>query len=118
MRSILIVDDEEGIRDILAAFLKESGYRVHAVDNGREALDFLENFRDIDLIVSDIRMPVMGGNALAKHVRSMSPDLAIIGITGSNWDFDPGLFDMILEKPFRLKVLADAIEQVLGQMRN
>lgn len=114
MKSILIVDDEGGIQEILAAFLKESGYQVHVVGNGKEALDYIQKVQDIDLIVSDIRMPVMGGNDLAKRVRSMKPDLPIIGITGSNWDFDPKLFDIVLEKPFNLKDLADAVARVVG----
>jgi len=113
MERILIVDDEPGIREILATFLNESGYLTYVVNNGKEALEYIEEGHDIKLIISDILMPVMSGNVLAEHIRSSNRDLPIIGITGSNWDFDRDLFDMILEKPFSLKSLVESVAKFL-----
>lgn len=112
---ILIVEDEPGIREILATFLKENGYSVHVSDNGKEAIEYIEKVHDIDLIISDLLMPVMGGNEMAKHIRSLNINVNIIGITGSNWDFDAELFDTMLEKPFHLEALADAVSRFLGK---
>lgn len=115
MGLILIVDDEPGIRDILSTFLGESGYSTKVVTNGKEALEFLENGHDLDLVITDIRMPVTSGNELAKHIRSsQNATLPVIGITGSNWDFDAKLFDTILEKPFKLTDLVSEIARLLG----
>jgi len=114
MGRILVVENEADIREILVAFLNESGYKAHVVENGRDALKYIKKFRDIDLIISDIRMPVMGGNDLARNIRSLNSRLAIIGITGSHWECEPDLFDTILDKPFHLIELAEAVARVLG----
>jgi two-component system response regulator AtoC len=76
-RSVLIVDDEEPMRHLLAVFLRERGYEVRAAANGEEALRELAA-RDHDLVLSDLRMPRMDGLALLAEVRRLHPDVTFI----------------------------------------
>lgn len=66
---VLVVDDEAPIRDILGFYLKRSGYKVLTAGNGGEALEEMGRLRP-DLIISDLRMPVMPGDELCKRVKS------------------------------------------------
>lgn len=80
---LLLVDDEPGIVEVLQALLEESGYMVDAAGNGVEALKLIQA-NSYDLIISDLCMPDIGGEALYEEVRKLSPALArrIIFITG------------------------------------
>jgi len=76
-RNVLIVDDEESMRHLLAVILKERGYEVRAVANGEDALKELAA-RDYDLVLSDVRMPRMDGLALLQKALEGQPDLTFI----------------------------------------
>ena len=78
---ILIVDDETSICLLLKEFLEQFGYYVDTASNGSEAMDIVEGGA-YDLVVSDIRMPVMDGMELLKRVKSYDPDIEVIMITG------------------------------------
>ncbi|MEW6234338.1 MAG: response regulator [Candidatus Omnitrophota bacterium] len=80
--TILIVDDEEMIRDLLVDMLTESGnYRIFTAVNGKEALDIA--FREeVDLVLTDLRMPVMGGMELLAELRKRQPEIAVVILTG------------------------------------
>jgi CheY-like chemotaxis protein len=67
-RTILIADDDEDIRAMLSIFLRDEGYRVLEAANGREALEVAQHARP-DLILMDLNMPVMDGNAAAEQIR-------------------------------------------------
>src|SRR4051794_7048408 len=74
MASILVVDDDSVIRELLAAVLEEeSEHQVHVAANGQEALDVLER-AEIDAVVCDVNMPVMNGIDLVRAIRS-NPEL-------------------------------------------
>ena len=79
-KRILIVDDEPSIRMVLRAHLKRSGYQVTAAENGAEAISLLrqENFH---LVVSDLKMPVVGGMEVLAHCKDTYPGLPVILIT-------------------------------------
>jgi two-component system response regulator AtoC len=76
-RNVLIVDDEESMRHLLAVILRDRGYEVRAVSNGQDALKELAA-RDYDLVLSDVRMPRMDGLALLREALRMHPDLTFI----------------------------------------
>ncbi len=78
--SILVVDDEEIIRDSLSFVLKKEGYRVQQAENGRAALEALKE-GSFDLIITDLEMPEMKGIALLEHVTSVSPETLVVIIT-------------------------------------
>lgn len=77
---ILLVEDERDVRTMLERFLA-STYQCLPAANGREALDLLKTERDVDLVVTDVRMPEMDGIQLLKAVRRLRPELPVIAIT-------------------------------------
>ncbi len=79
--SLLVVDDEQEIREMLSRHFRYLGYNVELAGNGKEALEVLASEK-IDILVSDIMMPEMNGVELLKHVRSEYPMLRPIMITG------------------------------------
>ena len=79
-KRILIVDDEPSIRMVLRAHLNRSGYQVTAAENGAEAISLLRN-DEFHLVVSDLKMPVVGGMEVLAHCQSEFPGLPVILIT-------------------------------------
>ena len=118
--TILLVEDEEGLRALNARGLASRGYTVLEAGNGVEAIDLLEKFDgQIDLVVSDVVMPEMDGPTLARELRSRNPDLKIIFVSGYAEDaFQKHLPDhgqyAFLPKPFTLKQLVAAVKETLA----
>ncbi len=79
-KRILIVDDEPSIRMVLRAHLNRSGYEVTAAENGAEAISLLRN-EDYHLVVSDLKMPIVGGMEVLAHCQGTYPGLPVILIT-------------------------------------
>ena len=80
METILIVDDEKNYLTILSAVLEDEGFEVLTALGGREALE-VHKTSDLDLIVTDMKMPGMDGIELLEHIKSVDPDLPIIMMT-------------------------------------
>jgi len=80
-KTILIVDDEDGIRDLLVEYFAAKGYNILEATDGVEALNYF-TLKQIDLIISDIRMPRMSGLQLLKAVKKININLPVILITG------------------------------------
>jgi two-component system response regulator PilR (NtrC family) len=78
--AILIVDDEEIIRESLSFVLKKEGYSVQEAENGKIALEYVKD-RSFDLIMTDIEMPEMKGIELLEHVTQLSPETLVVIIT-------------------------------------
>ena len=78
--SILVVDDEESMREFLAIMLHREGYKVTVAEDGAQALVCLNN-NSYDLIISDIQMPRLDGFKLLKHVQEHCPETVMIMIT-------------------------------------
>jgi DNA-binding NtrC family response regulator len=79
--SILVVDDELLIRDLLYDFFQQQGWTIAVAENGERALEILRT-RKIDLLLTDIKMPQMDGLALTNQVRSLYPDIPVVLMTG------------------------------------
>jgi DNA-binding NtrC family response regulator len=79
--SILIVDDELLIRDLLYDFFNGQGWDTIVADSGEKALEIIES-KDVDLVLSDIRMPGMDGLELTAELRQMHPDIPVVLMTG------------------------------------
>ena len=79
--NLLIVDDEKNIREGLGTSLEMDGYNILLAENGKEGLAQL-NSNNVDLIITDLRMPVMSGQDFLKKVISSNPGLPVIILTG------------------------------------
>ena len=79
--SILVVDDEQVLCDILMKVLSREGYQVQTVTDGTAALNYISNAR-VDIMISDIMMPGINGLELMQKVKERWPDIAVILITG------------------------------------
>jgi two-component system cell cycle sensor histidine kinase/response regulator CckA len=118
--TILLVEDEEGLRALNARGLTSRGYTVLEAGNGVEAIDVLEKSgKPVDLVVSDVVMPEMDGPTLARELRSRNPSLKIIFVSGYAEDAfqkhlpEHGQF-AFLPKPFTLKQLVAAVKETLA----
>ena len=80
METILIVDDEKNYLVVLSAVLEEEGYEVLTAQSGREALEIQET-SDLDLTLTDMKMPGMDGIMLLEHIKAKDPDLPVIMMT-------------------------------------
>jgi two-component system cell cycle sensor histidine kinase/response regulator CckA len=118
--SVLLVEDDEGVRMVNATLLRSGGYTVHEADSGVEALEVLEEFGDeIQLIVSDVVMPEMDGPTLLHEARSRYPDMRFIFVSGYAEDaFAKNLPEdqefTFLAKPFSMKDFAETVKRVLN----
>ncbi len=113
MPRILVIDDNRGIRDVLSLLLRERGYDVEAAGGGEEAIELLAVADGFDLVITDIRMPSVDGNEVARHIRgSIKSDITIVAMTGFSDEVELDLFDHLMEKPFRLNVLDKIVESL------
>jgi len=80
-RKILLADDEEGIRRVLGISLEDMGYEIRTAANGAEALEIFKEYAP-SIVLTDIKMPVMGGIELLRKIKAESPDTEVIMITG------------------------------------
>jgi signal transduction histidine kinase len=111
---ILLVDDDNAVREVTAEALRELGYRVTDVGSGGAALDLLERSR-VDLMIVDLAMPGMSGAELATRVRGRHPDLPILFVTGfADRSLLAGVDEArIVGKPFVPNELADKARAAL-----
>ncbi|MDR2306621.1 MAG: response regulator [Paucimonas sp.] len=118
MNTILIVDDEYLIADILGFALEDEGYLVEKAGNGAKALEALKAKR-VDLVITDYMMPVKNGEELAQAIRDelQLPDLPVILMSGaqaSRGHVCPGLFAAVFDKPFDMDKVVDKVRELLG----
>src|SRR4051812_13550631 len=118
---ILIVDDERSMREMLAILLRREGHDVAIAENGRRALEFL-NERAFDLVVSNARMPDLDGLQVLRHARSINPSVIAIMITAyGSPDLIKGVEELgvndYVEKPFNTEVLKFRIRKELDRRR-
>lgn len=122
MQNILIVDDEDIIRNLIRTILKEAGYNVWVARDGNEASRLLSQWA-FDLIITDIAMPEKAGTVLIQEVRTHHPAIRIIAISGA-LTAQPGIYlrmanslgaDYILAKPFLPGDLLHLVTRALSE---
>ncbi|HET9904749.1 MAG TPA: PAS domain-containing protein [Xanthobacteraceae bacterium] len=119
--TILLVEDEAGLRGLNARGLASRGYTVLEAANGIEAIELLKAQRgEIDLVVSDVVMPEMDGPTLLKEMRKINPELKMVFVSGYAEDaFEKNLPEggqfTFLAKPFTLKQLVAVVKETIGQ---
>ncbi len=117
---ILIVDDEEALRRVVVRYLSVVGHQVWEAPDGRAALDVLEKLGwQIDLVLTDIVMPNMGGRELARAIRSKRPELPVLCMSGhpdalATGD-EPWAASQIIAKPAPLELIAGRIADALSR---
>jgi two-component system cell cycle sensor histidine kinase/response regulator CckA len=118
--TILLVEDEEGLRALNARGLASRGYTVLEASNGVEAIEVLDKQGSVDLVVSDVVMPEMDGPTLLKELRRRDPDVKIIFVSGyAEEAFSKNLSSQeqyaFLAKPFTLKQLVAEVKKTLAE---
>jgi CheY-like chemotaxis protein len=118
MATILVAEDEEAIRSLLFVILKAGGHQVVAAANGVEAVALYRSSPDrFDLVITDIKMPVMDGIESTRRIKSIYPDMPIIAQSAyslpeeRNLAFAAGCFEFIT-KPIKAENLFTAIKKV------
>ena len=116
MATVLVVDDDSGVRELVVTILKTSGYDVLRAGNGLEALMVYSSYRSrIDLVLTDIDMPQMNGIELVERIRALDPAKRVLLMSGAARHDLHELEDCrLLSKPFLPDQLRDAVEGVLA----
>ena len=109
---ILVVDDEEEIREILAETLADFGYDVLTAASGGAALALLASDHNVAMVITDVRMPGISGLDLAEEVRRRWPEVKVALISGYFVPQEASL--RYLKKPFHMKELASLVRSELG----
>lgn len=114
---ILLVDDDESIRDSLSMFFEGEGIRIQTLGTAEDAIEVLKQ-QSYDVIITDYRLPGMDGLAFLKHVRTLCPDAFKILITAY------GGYEVLIaiaglgvteyiEKPFSARLIKDALSRMM-----
>ncbi|NOZ07224.1 MAG: PAS domain S-box protein [Chloroflexi bacterium] len=117
--TILVVEDEEALRELISQALSQQGYRVLLAANGQEALNVWAEYGDVtDAIIADVVMPKMGGRELYDHLQHLSPQTRFLFISGYSINgihqrflLDQGL--EFLQKPFTPAQLLERVQAIL-----
>jgi PAS domain S-box-containing protein len=118
--TLLLVEDEDALRDALASFLRKLGYTVLTADSGHDALLKAKNHgAKLNLLITDVVMPKMSGRELSQQMESLFPDLKTIYMSGYTDDslVRHGVKEAgsaFIQKPFNLESLAHKVREVIG----
>jgi two-component system cell cycle sensor histidine kinase/response regulator CckA len=116
--SVLVVDDEDLVRKFVERVLREAGYQTATASDGPEALEVAAKLESFDILVTDVMMPQMTGDELARRLRLTTPALKVLYLTG----FSDRLFkekvtlwadEAFLDKPCSVKGLLQAVSLLL-----
>jgi len=120
--SVLVVDDEEPVRKFVDRVMRDAGYSTVQASDGMEALEVASKMGPLDILVTDVMMPQMLGDELARRLRESEPELKVLYLTG----YSDRLFkervtlwadEAYLEKPCSVKGLLQAVSLLLfGQL--
>jgi two-component system cell cycle sensor histidine kinase/response regulator CckA len=112
MHSILVVDNEASVRKMVSQILRDAGYKVSTASDGKEALALAAKQTRIDVLVTDIVMPGMGGAELYAWLKSQCPDVRVIFISGymEREPIEAGF----LKKPFTPQALVEKVRDLLA----
>ncbi|QIK96139.1 response regulator [Sphingomonas sp. HDW15A] len=115
--TVLLVEDEPMVRTVAERALARHGYTILTASNGEDALEILRGGEQVDLLISDVVMPVMDGPAMVREARKIHPDMPILFMSGyaeeqlrKSIDIEHVAF---LPKPFSMQELAEAVRAVL-----
>jgi len=115
---VLVVDDEEPIRQLERRILESGGYRVIEASRALEAFALLQKDLQVDLVIADLQMPDLGGEEMARRIRRDRPEIRVLYVTGhidELMDERSTLWEgeAFLDKPFTAKALLEAVSLLL-----
>jgi CheY-like chemotaxis protein len=118
--TILVVEDEEGLRKLVREVLEQRGYRVLSAGSGEEALNVASRTGRIDLLLTDVVMPNMNGRELARVLGEERPTLPVLYLSGYTDEMVTGTGILtdgaeFLQKPFTAEMLAHKIRDILDR---
>lgn len=114
-RTVLLIDDEQMLLDVLRCMLQTLGYEVITANDGQAAIDTFDNHQSaIDLVITDMNLPVKNGAEVIAHIRAMSPDCRILVSTGYSesdalYSVDRLGVSGVLRKPYTIEALEEAL---------
>lgn len=118
-KTILIVGDEKGVRDLIVGYLSAEPYHLVEVDSARKALEFAEHIT-VDLLLTDAMLPNMKGRDLASRVCALQPAVKVLFVSGYSAEilinhgiFPPGAYS--LGKPITEKVILSKVRSILRE---
>ena len=118
MTKILVIDDEQGIRNLLDTLLRRKGYDVVLAESGRQGLELFRRERP-DVIVLDLKMPEMDGLTVLRQIQNLDPRKPVIVLTGAGTAEAEqqvralGVTEYV-EKEFSLHLLGDSLKRLLN----
>jgi PAS domain S-box-containing protein len=122
---VLVVDDEDGVRDFIERALGRQGYHVTAVSSGEEALERVRGYfaEPIDLLITDVVLPGMSGPELAAALGTSRPQMPVLYVSGYASDVTafhglPGLAAHVMAKPFGMDTLVRRVRTILDERTN
>jgi PAS domain S-box-containing protein len=121
--TILVIDDEKDVGEIIGGMLGNLGYKVTIVNSGRKAISLYKKKKRFDLVVLDMNMPLMGGKETLQRLREIDPDARVLISTGySDQSVESAnirdAVDGFLQKPYQLEELSKTVREVLERNRN
>jgi two-component system cell cycle sensor histidine kinase/response regulator CckA len=112
-KTVLVIDDEDLVRDVVARMVQDLGYTAVAATDGIVGLEIVET-QPIDAVLVDLTMPRMSGAAVVAALRARKPDVRIVLCTGYDRDrHGPVAADAYLPKPFRIEALEATLAKLL-----
>ncbi len=116
--SLLLVDDNDDVREVTALLLRDSGYAVIEASSGNAALAALDANPAIEVLIVDFSMPGMSGIELLERARAKKPEIRAVFITGyvdNTWLEGRLVNEIVVKKPFTMAQLAPAVRKALGE---
>jgi two-component system cell cycle sensor histidine kinase/response regulator CckA len=116
--TVLVVDDEEPVRKFVDRVLRDAGHQTVLASDGPEAIELAAKISPLDILVTDVMMPLMAGDELARRLRQLQPSLKVLYLTG----YADNLFkekvtlwedEAYLDKPCSIKSLLQAVSLLL-----
>ncbi len=115
MNHILVIDDEQPILAVIQQVLMRSGYEVEVASDGKEGIQKFDQGH-FDLVLTDLKMPEVDGIGVLQHIRNSARGLTpIIGFSGTPWLLKECDFDVVFPKPFQLKDLVTAVQDLAAK---
>jgi CheY-like chemotaxis protein len=118
--TVLVVDDESDVRDVIGGMLENLGYKVTTVESGKKAINLYKKKKRFDVVVLDMNMPVMGGKETFAKLKAIDPNTRVIistGYSNRTLELSPlrDAANAILQKPYQMEELSKTLRSVLEE---